>query len=603
MGNLSDRQDLADPHAILRTLRRRAGIIIMCAILVPAAAVAFSVSQQNEYTASASLLFRDPQFDQKLFGSTAFQPSVDPAREAATNVKLVALEIVAARTANALHGRVTAAQVQAAVAVEPEGQSDVASIRATTTDPRFAATLANTFAQQFILFRREADRSKIASADELVQAQLDRLPAADRAGDRGRTLRNHAEQLKVLAALQTGNAELVQPARPPTVRSSPKPLRNGIIGGFLGLILGAGLAFLLERFDRRLRTTREIGDAFGRPILGTVPQSRGIAREGVRALDAGEQESFRMLRANLRYFNVDSKISSVLITSAAPAEGKSTVAMYLALTAAAGGAHVLLLEADMRKPTLAQRLGISSRDGLSQVLAGARDLGDVVKHVRLNTGANDTRSVDVLPTGPIPPNPTDLVESDRMRRILRGAEAAYDLVIIDTPPTSIVSDAIPLVNEVSGVIVVSRLGRTTRESAAHLRKQLEQLGANTLGIVVNSVGRRGSGYGYYGYSDRSGYTKDPDTGVRRRRKRQVVTVAGAVDQESDVAEQFAEASRDPVASTNGHENGNGRDSANGAASPESDQPGHYPVMDPPVSGVRHDHGESFSHRMRRRLGG
>jgi succinoglycan biosynthesis transport protein ExoP len=591
---MEEREEQADPHVFTRALRRRWAVIVLCALVVPATAVALSLRQEKQYTASASLLFRDPQFDQKLFGSTAFQPSIDPAREAATNVKLVSLETVAARTAKALGNQITASDVQNAITVESEGQSDVASIKATHHDPTFAAKLANTFAQQFIVFRREADRSKIGSAEQLVQAQLDRLPSSEQTTEQGRSLRVQAEQLRVLAALQTGNAELVQPAQPPSSPSAPTPVRNGVVGGLLGLLIGCGFAFLLERSDRRLRTAREIGDAFGRPILGTVPQSRSIAKAGgLRALNAGEAEAFRMLRANLRYFNVDSEIKSVLITSAAPAEGKSTVAMHLALTAAAGGSQVLLLEADLRKPTLAHRLGISPSEGLSQVLAGGRELKDAVKHVRLGTNGADARTVDVLPTGPIPPNPSDLVESDRMRQIVRAAEAAYDLVVIDTPPTSIVSDAIPLVNEVSGVIVVSRLGKTTRESAAHLRRQLEHLSAKTLGVVVNSVGRGGGpdyGYGYGGYG--YGYTADETSSRRglRRRKRATMTVAEAPAASSQTTDRFVEEAERPT-----------RRSANGN--------GHHPGVEPPVAAVRPSRAdgrrrsESFGSRMRRRLGG
>ena len=182
-----------------------------------------------------------------------------------------------------------------------------------------------------------------------------------------------------------------------------------------------------------------------------------------------------MLRANLRYFNVDRKIDSVLITSSAPADGKSTVAMHLASATAAAGARVLLLEADLRNPTLARRLGVPGDSGVSQVLAGqAGSMHEVAHRVPVagrRRGDADFRTMDIVVSGPIPPNPTDLIESERMREIIREAEHDYDLVVIDTPPTSVVSDAIPLVKEVSGVIVVARLGKTTpnSESTARIR--------------------------------------------------------------------------------------------------------------------------------------
>src|SRR5207244_8023755 len=185
-------------------------------------------------------------------------------------------------------------------------------------------------------------------------------------------LRQRAEQLQILAALQTGNAELVQPANVPTTPSSPTPTRDAILGLIIGILLGLGLAVLLERLDRRLKDPKEISEAFDRPILGAIPESRAIANadHDPQRLAPGEAEAFRMLRANLRYFNVDRQINSVLITSSAPADGKSTVAMHLASAAAGAGAKVLLMEADLRHPTLARRLGLPHDRGLSQVLAG-----------------------------------------------------------------------------------------------------------------------------------------------------------------------------------------------------------------------------------------
>jgi capsular exopolysaccharide synthesis family protein len=214
-----------------------------------------------------------------------------------------------------------------------------------------------------------------------------------------------------------------------------------------------------------------------------------------------------MLRANLRYFSVDRPVRSVLVTSAAPGDGKSTVSWNLALAAAGTGARVLLMETDLRHPSLAASAGhLTSTPGLSTVLAGQLEFAEVIQSVVVPTRASGRgldRMMDVVVAGPIPPNPVDLIESERMRTVLREAEEGYDLVVVDTPPTSVVSDAIPLIREVSGVIVVTRLGKSTRESVGQLRKQLEHLNAPTLGVVVNAfkVDRGGYGYGYgYGYT-------------------------------------------------------------------------------------------------------
>jgi polysaccharide biosynthesis transport protein len=487
-------------QGILRVLRRRRAVILICFLGATAAALGLSLSQTKQYSATAALLFRDPQFDQALFGSNFFAPTFDQSREAATNLRLVSLGTVSQRTARRL------GLPGVAVGVSAAGQSNVVGITATNPNPRLAATIADTFADEYVRFRRNADRSKITDARRLVELQLKRLSPTERNAPRARLLEDRAEQMRILASLQTGNAEVVQHASVPASPSSPRPKRSAIFGGLLGLILGVGLAFLFERLDRRLRDPNEIGDTFERPVLGAVPESPELAKTkpGFQTLGSGEAEAFRMLRANLRYFNVDRDIKSVLITSSLPGDGKSTVAMYLAAAAADAGSRVLLLEADLRHPAIATRLEMRGRKGLSQLLAGeAGTLREVAITVPVSQRGREYQSgktLDVVVSGPLPPNPTDLIESERMREVIRSAEREYDLVVVDTPPTSVVSDAIPLVKEVSGVIVVGRLGSTTRDSAGHLHRQLQNLNAHTLGVVVNAVGRDRGGYGYgYGY--------------------------------------------------------------------------------------------------------
>lgn len=486
---------------ILRSLRRRIGVVALCCVLVPVSAFAFSQRQEKQYTASASLLFRDPAFDQKLFGSETFQGSSDPAREAATNVKLVSLDVVAERTERRLPD---ADSVKDKIEVTADGESDVVSVSATDRDPRRAAQIANTFSKQYIAFRREADREKIAEAQQLVQRRLVGLNTAEGQGMQARSLRERLEQLDILASLQTGNAELAETAEPPSSASSPKVVRNTVVGAFLGILLGVGLALLLERLDRRLRDPKEIEEIFDRPILGAIPESRPLARAGpARAnLQPQEGEAFRMLRANLRYFDIDREVESVLVTSAAPGDGKTTVAWNLASTAAGAGGKVILIEADLRHPGLANNLGLRGSAGLSTVLAGEATLQGTIQEIPVQERANGRglRTVDVLLAGPLPPNPSDLLESDRMREVIADAERSYDLLVIDTPPTSVVSDAIPLIKQVGGVIVVARLAKTTREAATHLRNQLRNLDARVFGIVVNAVGSDADSYGYaYGY--------------------------------------------------------------------------------------------------------
>jgi len=267
-------------------------------------------------------------------------------------------------------------------------------------------------------------------------------------------------------------------------------------------------AVLRDRIDRRLRQGSDAEAMLERPILGSIPDSRSLRKPnpGSLALSGVEADAFRTLRTNLRYFAIDDDVKSMLVTSSAPGDGKSTIAKYLAATAAASHERVVLLEADLRKPTLHRALPNLAPTGLTDVLAGTVDLSDVIQRVPLTAhgrptgnGEAPSRSLDVILSGPLPPNPTDLLESDRMLEVITQLEARYSLLIIDAPPLTAVPDAIPIASRVSGVLVVVRAGKTTSTGTRHLRKQLDNLQITPLGIIFNGASASEGGGGYYGY--------------------------------------------------------------------------------------------------------
>lgn len=460
-------------------VRRNLLLLAICLITVPAVALGYSLLQAKEYTASASLLFGGQSLEAKLFG---FESNEDPQREAATNIKLVSSDEVAVRTAKALDvPGLTAADVQNAVSVTPEGESKLIAIEATDTDPELATKIANEYARQYIAFSRDEATAKIEATKAPIEAQLEEIPAADRGGTSASVLEQKIRQLDALRAIQSGNAELAQPAVEPTSPSSPRTTRNVALGILLGLLLGAGLALAREQFDRRLRDVEEVEELLRLPVLGTIPRSRAILDRGAGAEltpTGAEGEAFRMLRASLHYFNVDRTVKSILVTSAAARDGKTTVAWNLAQSEGRAGTKVLYIEADLRRPTLAAALGIGDHDGLSLVLAGISEPKGAIRH---------THGVDLLTAGPLPPNPAELIESKRMQELLKWAEGEYERVIIDTPPSALVADAVPLFSQVGGVAVVVRLQQSPREAIEHLKDQLGNTGAPVLGIVINGV--------------------------------------------------------------------------------------------------------------------
>lgn len=516
----------SDLHKSIRVFRTRIWLIAACTIMAGAAALAFSLAQEKQYSAASSLLFRDPGFDQRLFGSSSSQPWQDPAREAATNVRLASLDAVADRAADDLGGGLDGAVVSAMVDVEPEGQSDVVSITATDEDPEFAAEVANAFSRNYIVFRREADQAKVANAQRLVEAEYGRLDPEEQAGEEGQALQKQISDLATLEALQTGNAELVQEASPPSSPSSPQPLRNTIIGAVFGLLFGLGLALLRERLDRRLKDPGDLEDSFGLPILGEIPESRSLRHKRSDAsekLPVREAEAFRMLRTRLRYFNVDRELDSLLVTSASASDGKTTVAFYLARTAAVAGARTLLVEADLHEAALAAEFGLSPLPGLAEVLTHQASPESVIQELPVEDRSNGlaaTRTLDVIVAGVAPPNPLELVESAEMARLLDDLSEYYDLVIVDTPPAGVVADSLPLMKLVSGVILVGQLGKTTRDEATALREHLASMDVPALGVVLNRAKkRRGYSYGYsYGYGPEASRSSSR-VGRLRRRKR------------------------------------------------------------------------------------
>lgn len=482
----------------LKIARRYWILIVICLVTVPVIAFAYSKLQTKEYTASASLLFNNGDLENRLFGLNS-PTNVEPLRQAATNLKLASVEQIADRTAKAVpEAKLDGEEVGEKVTVAPEGESELVEVAATDPSPQLAARLANEFSRQFIEFSREIETAKIERARKIAETKYDGLSSGEKEAEAGETLNRRISELETLAAIQTGRAELAQPASVPEEPSSPQTKRNVALGVLLGILLAGAVVLLLEQIDRRIREPEELEEIFEVPILGTIPDSPALAAHDAMLkpnADLAAEEAFRMLRANLRYFNAQTETGSLLFTSAAPRDGKTVVSWHVAHAEAAAGQSVLCIEADMRRPTLAKELGFSTELGLGLVLADALDPRTAIRRIA---------GVDLLPAGPLPPNPGELLASNQMADLLEWAHARYDRVIIDTPPATMTADALPLVRMVGGVVVVTRLMATTRDTAEHLRDQLANIDAPLLGIVVNRTARppRSSYYTSEGVSTR-----------------------------------------------------------------------------------------------------
>ncbi|HEY2282719.1 MAG TPA: polysaccharide biosynthesis tyrosine autokinase [Solirubrobacteraceae bacterium] len=486
-------------------LRRRAPWILLCFALVTAAAYGFSKHQAKQYTATASLVFGNNQLGQQVAGLPAASSTSQQALQN-TNLKLVKLGDMAAKTASQLGRGLTKQKVSASLSVSGEGESNIVNVSATATSPALAAAIANTYTSQFVTEQQDSNHAYYASALALVNKQLAGLSPRQRAGTAGLALEDRAQSLGTLAELRNGNVQVAQAASVPTSSSSPRVARNTFLGGVVGLLLGLIVAFLLERFDRRIREPKDLEAIYGLPLLGVVPEIAALTRTtrnrtAASSLSAGEAETFDLIRAHLRYCNVDRELHALLIASAGPGDGKTTVARHLAEAAVMMGSRTLLLEVDLRRPTLAKQLDLRFGPGLSDVLIGAISLGEATQSIDVDLRAGRRscgRTLDVLVAGSIPPpNPAELLESRTMESVLQATKSIYDLVIIDTPPLTAVSDAFPLLRKVDGVVIVGRIGRNRRDVAERLHETLNGVGAPLLGVIANGLKSRG--FGAYGY--------------------------------------------------------------------------------------------------------
>ncbi|BCI51703.1 chromosome partitioning protein [Mycolicibacterium litorale] len=282
----------------------------------------------------------------------------------------------------------------------------------------------------------------------------------------------------------------------------PEPARNIAIGLAAGVLLGIALAVLRDRLDNTVKDRDALEELTGTGLVGTIPLDKERRKEpaiSFRSDDSTIAESFRKLRTNLQFLSVDNPPRVIIITSSVPSEGKSTSAINIALALAEAEHNVLLVDGDMRRPTLHKYLNLVGSVGFSTVLSGGTTLADALQKSRFP-------GLHVLTSGPIPPNPSELLASLATKKLLSEMRAQFDYVIIDSTPLLAVTDAAILAASGDGVLIIARFGQTKREQLSHAVGSLKDVGAAVLGAVFTMIPARGPdsysyNYSYYGQSE------------------------------------------------------------------------------------------------------
>lgn len=568
----SDEPRVLELRDFFAALRRRKWVVATTTVVVIAVAVAFALLQKSAYRATAEVLLQ-PRASEQIFQPND-QNAAQGTTRVATEIQVMGSRSVQDAVTHALGRKVT-------VDISAQGLTDVVAISAEDHDPKEAARIAQTYAETFVKVRRDQTVQDLLDASTSIQQQVDKLKSEIAAlndpitslnnqivatvnpDDRARlsqqrdqlqqqnsaqlqavqsritTYTAQLDNLQVAGNLtQTGGAQIVSAAQPSTSPVSPTPKRDALVALFVGLILGIGLAFLREYLDDTIKSKDDLDAALGGlSVLTIVPRveewkdadrTELITRERPKSPHA---EAYRTLRTSVQFVGLERPVKLIHITSPGQAEGKTTTLANLGVIMARAGKRVVMVDCDLRKPRVESFFGLPNEVGFTNVVVGDTELADAVVAVPNEPG------LALLPAGPPPPNPSELLSSRRASDILRALGEEADFVLIDSPPVLPVTDAIVLAGVVDATVVVVTANRTTKRQLQRALELLQQVDAPVIGAVLNSATQGERGYGYaYEYSYGADATSRPARrrGLLRRRKRAAVAAQSEPEATVDV---------------------------------------------------------------------
>ncbi len=442
-----------NPRDVLAALRASWWLPLLGCVVGIAAAVALNLLSTPLYTSSTQLFVSTTDASSTsdvLSGSQFSQQRVS------SYARLITGRELASRIIDDLDLERTPKELAEQITATPVPDTVLIDVTVTDPSPRLAQRIADTVGSEFTS----------------MATQLERADA------------NGVSPVKVT---------VTDPPTLPTEPSSPRTLLNVAVGALFGLLLGTGIALARHRLDRSVKDSEEAALLAGAPVIGTIFRDDALTRRHV--LDLGTTtrtaEDFRRLRTNLQFLNVDEPPKVLMVSSAVPAEGKTTVVVNLALALVDAGRQVTVVEADLRRPKVPNYLGMVGDVGLTNILAGTADISDVIQTYR--------DGFKVIAAGPTPPNPGELLGSSHMAAVVEKLRGQNDIVLVDAPPLLPVADSTALAVTMDGVLLSVRYGSTRKDQLALAVASLEQVGAKTLGVILNIVPPKAELAAAYGY--------------------------------------------------------------------------------------------------------
>ncbi|MEA2685313.1 MAG: tyrosine-protein kinase, partial [Actinomycetota bacterium] len=485
----------------LQGIWRRRVAILLAVLVIVGFSMVISSSRPTVYRATAEVLVQSSGVEGALDPTS--RPRTDPQRLVETELRILGSPAVREAVRIALGD---APPIKATAA----GGADVITIEAENGSAELAATIANAYADAYVAVRRnqteEAATAAIAEIQKRVselQGQIEAIPD-DQPGGRDpfiaqqTALRQQLDRLQVLRAVKSGAAQVMTSAAQPSSPVSPRPGRAGLMAGIFGLAVAIAIALLLETMDDSLRSKDQLERAAGVPVVGSIPtvgSFGSLGRPQVVSLTnprSPATEAYRTLRTAVQFLPLDG-VTMIQVTSPTAGDGKTTTMANLGVALARAGQQVALVCCDLRRPKLHEFFGLTNDIGFTSVLLGKVPLSAALQQVP------DQDRLYVLASGPLPPNPSELLSSRRAREVLASLRAEAEIVLIDSPPVLPVSDAMIIAGLVDITLIVCAADRTSMRDVTRAVEQLRQVEAPLVGAILNGAGPESAYGGKYGY--------------------------------------------------------------------------------------------------------